>query len=370
MGVVVMDVDTRARDAAEAVRRSVEVDVEAGLRELGARRRRRRTEAALAAVAAVVLGVVVLEPVVGPRDDGQAPAAGEPVSTIFYGTGSGSAGVGVVDASEGAASRRGLDVDVEPADMAVSPDGSTLAVVDGNEGLRLLDLRTEDAASRYCSRCFEITWLSNAEVATRGLAPDGTVQTLRHDVSGGEPSWAFRVPEGTPLSGLSPEGDLAASDRAVGGADAYRLVITPGDGGTPVALVSTTTSPGESITDIAWSPDAARIGYVVRSPVRDRIGGDRYLLFTVLPDGSYPSKVADLGRCVCSQDHAPSFVWSPDGTEVAAVVGDSAGGRDRFRVVTLDMDEVAATAPSRRDQLLREVAPDGGSPLAWGLTPR
>jgi hypothetical protein len=361
-----MDVDTRAREASEAVHRAVAVDLEAGLHELDSRRRRRRVEGATALAAVVTLGLLAFQPLLGASDDQAGPASQRPVSTVYYDPERGDGGIGAVRSGQDLGSEHGLDVAVEPDDMAVSPDGSSLAVVTEEDGLTLVDLGTGRSASRYCSRCFEVAWLSSSEVATRGFAADGTVQTLRHDVSGGEPSRELQVPEGTPMSGLSPGGDLAASVRPVPGTDSYRLVITPRAGGVPAALVSTTTPPDGFITDVAWSPDASRIGYVVSSPARDAVGGERYHLHTVLPDGSYPSVVADLGRCACSEDRPPSFAWSPDGGSVVAVVGDSARGRDSFRVVTIDMEELAATAPARRHALQREVASDAGSPVAWG----
>jgi hypothetical protein len=363
-----MDVDTRAREAADAVRRSVEVDVERGLRDLVAQRRRRTVENVVAAAAAVVLAIVTVEVVVGATRDDTDPATEDRASTIFYTPDVGS-GIGSVRDGEDLGSGHGLDVDVEPADMAVSADGSILALVAEDDGLTLVDLASGRSAHRRCSRCFQVAWLPDGDVATLGIAPGGTVQALRHDVRGGEPSRVLRLPDGVPLSGFAPRGDLTVAIGPVGGSNADRLVLTRGAGGDPTPLDSTETEPGEYITDVVWSPDASMIGYVVSSPARDRIGGRRYHLHTVLPDGSLHAEVADLGRCACTRDRPPTFAWSSDGGSVVAVLGDSVRGQDLFQVVTLDLAEVAATPRARRDDLFQAVASDAGSPVAWASTP-
>lgn len=287
------------------------------------------------------------------------------MSTILYGLGDGSVGVGAVRSGRDLGPDRSIAVGAEPADMALSPGGRLLAVVDGTARLVLVDLSTGNTSTRSCARCTEVAWISDDEVVSRGSRE---FEVLRHDIAHGEPVRELSLPPRTPLSGVSPDGELVAYPRGVSDQHAQQVVLSRREGGSTWPLDATTTESGSSITEIDWSPDASHLGYVVASPVDDAIGGSDYALHVVRVDGAHPRRVTDLGRCVCAQHPPPSFAWSPDGTAVAAVVGDSAEDRDSFRLVTVDLEPLTSGGPVRPGSQPREVASHVASPVTWGMT--
>jgi hypothetical protein len=359
-----MNIDTRAVDAAEAVRRSVVVDSEAGLAALVATHRRRRAGSAAVAAGLVALTVVAGQALLGGQgSQPPEPAEGRSSGIVFdlSPEDKGPGLLGVVRHGEVQELATTLELP-DPVAMDLARDGRRLALVDGESRLHVVDTNSSEEWSVPCRACVEVTW-AGRHVLTRGVDDGGATVTWMHRPFEDSPPQEVRLPAGAPLSGISPNGDEVVTVQQVG--EVQNLALTDRVSGETVPLPTTTTEPGENITEVRWSP-TGHLGYVVsRVGLRDPAARE-YRLDTVLSDGSWDSVLADLGTCACGPTQQPSFSWSPDGLEVAAVVASRDGGSDRFRVVTLTVVEVGNPGPEEKQQAMREVAPSGGAPVVWG----
>jgi Tol biopolymer transport system component len=116
------------------------------------------------------------------------------------------------------------------------------------------------------------------------------------------------------------------------------------DGSEPVPL-TTTDSLLAAPTHPAWSPDGSVIAFVITD-------APSYYnqLWTMAPDGSDLTFVADLGCCVGGGvANDPSPEWSPDGTRIAVTVESSyVGILDRDGNEVANLGEIWWTGPSWR----------------------
>jgi Tol biopolymer transport system component len=145
------------------------------------------------------------------------------------------------------------------------------------------------------------------------IAPDGTDRSV---VDTGsienpvDPSW-------------SPDGArIAFSARTDEG---WLVYVTDGNGSEPIAL--TEDHPSIQPTQPAWSPEGTQIAFALFATTctaaDPRCGDISSELWTVAPDGSIATFVADLDCCVgLPWPVGPGPEWSPDGSRIAVAVVD------------------------------------------------
>lgn len=152
------------------------------------------------------------------------------------------------------------------------------------------------------------------------------------------------------------------------------LYVVPFTGGTPTALV---TQP-ETVSNVRWSPDGTRIGFVAR-----RAGDERRQVYAVPAGGGEPT------RLTSAPGNVGSFEWSPDGDAVAytmprldppgseirkapgddAIVVSEQGRFTRLWIQPLGGGEARAITPDSLNVVSFDFAP-GGDVLAVQATRR
>lgn len=200
-----------------------------------------------------------------------------------------------------------------PSDLSWSPDGSELAYSFG-PNVWVLHVATGESREIFTdcgpwSLC-ELAWAPDGTtiaVAHQGvletIAPDGTHgTTLSLDVDAALPTWS---PDATRLAFTS------------GNEVVTSLYIVRRDG-SDLTMIQQENSPSPfGIWMPTWSPDGTRIAYLSSD---DSSGNPAPVFVRVIhSDGSDARTILQAGRCLCL-GFTPGISWSPDGTQIAAVV--------------------------------------------------
>ncbi len=191
------------------------------------------------------------------------------------------------------------------ADVAVSPSGDALAVLEGREGtarVSVLDLRTGERRTVSTLPMLTVRWM-----------PDGRSLVAVGEDPAGDSRWVWAIPiDGTPPRPLlrdrgrwaeaevSPAGELLAAVREADGHD--ELVVVGLEGGEPRLLARL-----ESIGSVCWSPDGRRLTFSGGlRPTAVAAGG----VWTVALDGGAPVQRTTSGAWP---------VWTSAGDELLFV---------------------------------------------------
>ncbi len=95
-----------------------------------------------------------------------------------------------------------------------------------------------------------------------------------------------------------------------------------------------------SLTELEWSPDGSELA-IVMGVVR-RTSPSRFAVYIVADDASVPRKLYDCPESMCAGLEGPSVSWSPDGSSMA--VSGGVAGAD-VGLVVVDATEPASTEP-------------------------
>jgi Tol biopolymer transport system component len=236
----------------------------------------------------------------------------------------GAAGIYVLDVGSGDTSRLTscLDPCWSQTELDWSPDGTRIAYTQHAGGMC-----TSDAG--FDGRCGIFI------VDVDGSAPVELLTGLLTDPV--DPSWS---PDGREIA-FTARASSVTTRRQPEEWSVYRMGT---DGSEPVPL-TTTDSLLAAPTHPAWSPDGSVIAFVITD-------APSYYnqLWTMAPDGSDLTFVADLGCCVGGGvANDPSPEWSPDGTRIAVTVESSyVGILDRDGNEVANLGEIWWTGPSWR----------------------
>ena len=118
-----------------------------------------------------------------------------------------------------------------------------------------------------------------------------------------------------------------------------------------------------------WSPDGERIAFVVERA----LGGDLYVVYTVRPDGSELTRIAETSEVIrppYKEEYAPVVpAWSPDGQFLAFIASNVDDDRDIYAYIEGGESEEAAIYTVRSDGTdLRQVfvlKPHGLAPVVF-----
>jgi Tol biopolymer transport system component len=163
-------------------------------------------------------------------------------------------------------------------------------------------------------------------------AEDGSVRTLL-------PPGSLSSPFSPVPMAWSPDGGTLAiwsGGDPRPGSGAPGIYLVPGDGGEPALLYETRREEEIlSVGDMAWSPDGARIAFVVPDAftVSEGSGGAWSvtgwsvgpIVYTVAADGSDPQRLPIEGN-------VRDLAWSPDGSTLAVTKIRAGGGQDIYLV--------------------------------------
>jgi len=214
-----------------------------------------------------------------------------------------------------------------------------------------LRLTVTDSTGSTASDTTHIAWASSAFVLYVGQDP----ATRMNGVFAYDPELNVQRLLGGPFSTIQYVGSPTAApngsrvvyplvpDLVAGTAELYS--VRP-DGTGAVKLNSPLGGSGAQF--VTWSPDSSRIAYA-------EVGPGSSDLMTVLPDG--------LGRMRLSdQVYAGSWLWTPDGSQLAFLRSDIASGRSELHVSKPDGSEhttLTAAGKMRLSSASQAWSPDG-----------
>ena len=228
------------------------------------------------------------------------------------------------------------------SDLAWSPDGMSLAYA--LDGMRILDVSSGE--SRQIMACGKF-----AHACTFEWSPDGSTIAVAQD-----DQIELVSADGSSSTSLTPVGLDVGTDETVRdptwSPDGRRIAfVVPGYGPEePDRLYAVDTSgsglrllveepPGYRIgvQTPEWSPDGSKIAYIASGEWSNDTW--RINVTVIEADGSNPTEVLQAGRCFCL-GFSPGLAWSPDGTQLAAVIPAPGRGkgpeRDGLYVVDAD----------------------------------
>jgi len=173
--------------------------------------------------------------------------------------------------------------------VAISPDGSTVAISRGDE----ITLWSIDGSSRALTP-------GATNIYSPAWSPDGSlIAFVAHGTSPGESS----------LDVVRPDGS------------GFRTLMSAGK--------------DESIFDPSWSPDGVSIAFLSVMPPSNEQPPERRIDVVISPvSGGVSTRITGVGTCSCIAS-SPRMAWSPDGTKFAVLVTgeltivntDGSGGR-------------------------------------------
>ena len=382
-----MNLETRARVAAEGLRSATTVNTEAGLARLRQTRRRRGVArvaafavAGIGLVGSIALAVDAPEPEAPPADHGPVES---PIPDPKNGT--------VIDRpSDGAGEAQTSPF---PIWQAFDQDaGLFLYTADGTtskqRAVRTVRIvapgQDPPVATIHCKeqcnlvdRSFgpgpdEVTVFEPEYPLVKRVRPsacctvhvygfDGVLRD-RFDLAGvmngagiADLEWspdgsrlAISTFSGGPMEPGCPEGDCETSEAS--------LWIMERAGGDPVLMYkqSVPFEPSEwnnpMLMNLAWSPDGERVGFVATSWLPERADPPTLVGFDV--ESGQAQTLYEFDDCGTCNPTRWGFAWSPDGTRIAVTNGD--------RIAQLSSDGTTTYAPLG----------NGAGPLAWLARPR
>jgi hypothetical protein len=313
-----MNLDQLARSAADELRAGTAPDTASLLDDL---RRTRTRRNALRAVAVIVAFLLVGSGVALSRLDHRTEAPTHPV-------GPGKVSNGAIVSSN----HRGVfvvsgELDHLPRDagrfsmVQFTGDGAELVYGRRSGGLVAMDVAT--GATRFLAPC------SAVNCTFAAISPDGTSVALVKQVGGQDgvelrtlesgrvrfiptpaqaPGWPRWSPDGRSLVLTSTQG-------------LYLMAVDSGR----VRLLERFPPGTRSAQPASWSPDGRAIAFLRTRPVRADPRGTAYTLMTVRADGTGLHALRELGRCYCVGIAPPAVAWSPDGRQIAVTVIASTG---------------------------------------------
>lgn len=197
-------------------------------------------------------------------------------------------------------------------DIAVSPDGSSLAIVVSPEDiaqpgvLRILDLQTlqERLVARQSDPRFAPMWGHFGQAQWRGDGAGVLVGTLTHTEMWGSLVTIFldgrvRIEDVQGYGNVSPSGRMRAGDIGESGCmfiGTHNFVIRNLDSGeTPLSI----NNPSVVITPWEWSPDGTQFVFLQQPAAGcDQISPDRAVIYVIKPSGpgtfGAPTVVSDV----------------------------------------------------------------------------
>jgi Tol biopolymer transport system component len=207
-------------------------------------------------------------------------------------------------AADGTGEARLTTNDSFDADIAWSPDGTTLlfkSFQDGNDEIYSIDMRT-DASTNLTN--------SPASDGGPGWSPDGRTVVFHSDRGESDTRLYFMDADGSNVRPLANDPGPGHSPRW--SPDGQRIVFVSGrDGNAEIQVANTDGTNVQRLTDDPrengyprWSPDGTRIAFTVGS-----FDSDRWVVFLMDADGGNARQIVD-------DTDSGNMTWSPDGTRL------------------------------------------------------
>lgn len=301
-------------------------------------------------------------PVVAQADDAQAPAAGNAARRLPVAL----PGDRVLLMESSAEDHRLSSVELDgsdhrqltegEADFAVrwSPDGTRIAFHRVGAGANEPWVGDADGTNqrRLAEAGYSPTWSPDGRRVAFATAFAGSPGPLRIADLRATTVTLTDVPgtEGAVDPGWSPAGDRIAFVRSseVAPEQTVGVVRPDGSGLRDIGVADLTGSP-------VWAPDGTRVAFAA-APT-----GQPYGLYTADREGSDLRRIAHTFGGMVTLDEITELAWSPDGARIAFSAGVPDGGSQDMYLVGRDGGDIGHPTPSEQDDRVGGWTADGGA---------